>query len=125
MEVSGSNYHQSDRPFYPTSPMEIFLTTILCVISVLVLAYAFVVLYKCICSRNYAEWRASWTSEKTEEREIPLLLEAVPVVLEGHQQEIECVATDGFSIVSSCLGGQLKVWDSITGELLAHIDRHS
>lgn len=126
IEGSGSSagFHQTDRPYYPTSPMEILLTTILCIISVIVLAYAFVVLYKCICSRNYAEWRASWRSEKSEAKEVPLLFEAVPVILDGHQQEVECVATDGFSIASSCLGGQLKVWDSTTGELVAHINRN-
>lgn len=90
----------------------------------IVLAYALVVMYRCICSRNYAEWRASWKSEKSEEKEIPLLFEAVPVILDGHQQEVECIATDGFSIVSSCLGGQLKVWDSTTGVVLAHINRN-
>lgn len=82
-----------------------------------------VVLYKCICSRNYAEWRASWTKERSEVTEIPVHLEAMPIVLTGHLQEVECLATDGTSIVSSCLGGQLKVWDSITGELQSSIDR--
>lgn len=123
--------------------MEILLTTILCFISALVLAYTVVVLYRCICTRNYAEWRASWFTEKSEESgDDQVLLEAQPVVLEGHQQEIECIATDGTSIVSACLGiflfflyyyffniifslvgGQLKVWDNSTGELLTQINR--
>ncbi|KAI4464852.1 sterol regulatory element-binding protein cleavage-activating protein [Holotrichia oblita] len=125
---SGSNLNnlpQSERPLYPTSPMEILLFAILCFISVIVLTYMVVVLYKCICSRNYAEWRASWTKERSEVTEIPVLLEAMPIVLTGHLQEVECLATDGTSIVSSCLGGQLKVWDSITGELQSSIDRSS
>ncbi|KAJ8926743.1 hypothetical protein NQ314_020860 [Rhamnusium bicolor] len=125
-ESAGSTIPQAEQPFYPTSPMEILLTTILCLISVLVLAYTFVVLYRCVCSRNYAEWRASWFNEKTEESaDDQVLLEAIPVALEGHQQEIECIATDGTNIVSACLGGQLKVWDNNTGELLAQIDRKS
>ncbi|XP_018321983.1 sterol regulatory element-binding protein cleavage-activating protein [Agrilus planipennis] len=117
----------SERPFYPNSPMEIFLTTILCFISIIVMAYTFVVLYRCICSRNYAEWRASWfnNGDKTEENDVPVLLEAVPIVLKGHPQEIECIVTDGFSAASSCLGGQIKVWDTNTGDLLAKIDRNS
>ncbi|CAG9814063.1 unnamed protein product [Phaedon cochleariae] len=120
----GTTVPQSEQPFYPTSPMEILLTTILCVISVVVLAYALVVLYRCVCSRNYAEWRASWSNERAEEsQDEQVLLEAVPVMLEGHQQEIECVTADGANIVSACLGGQLKVWDSNTGELISHIDR--
>nr|XP_023029446.1 sterol regulatory element-binding protein cleavage-activating protein-like [Leptinotarsa decemlineata] len=119
---------QSEQPFYPTSPMEILLTTILCIISILVLAYAFVVLYRCICSRNYAEWRASWFNEKSGDefsQEDQVLLEAVPVILEGHQQAIECLVADSTSIISACLGGQLKVWDNNTGELIANIDRKS
>lgn len=121
--ISSKTFPHSERPFYPTSPMEIFLTTILCIISVVVLAYTLVVLYRCVCSRNYAEWRTSWSNEKTEENDMPLLLEAVPIVLDGHAQEIECISTDGFSIASCCLGGQIKIWDSITGEMLANIDR--
>ncbi|KAK4879556.1 hypothetical protein RN001_007702 [Aquatica leii] len=120
-----SVFFHSDRPLYPSSPMEILLTTILCFISVLVLAYAFVVLYRCICTRNYAEWRASWFSDKTEENEVQVLLEAVPIVLDGHPQEIECISTDGLSVASTCLGGQIKVWDTVTGELLKTIDRKS
>lgn len=91
-------------------------------ISIIVLGYVFVVLYRTICSRNYAEWRASWFSEKSVESEVPVLLEAMPIVLDGHQQEVECLATDGFTVVSSCLGGHLKVWDT-SGGLVAHIDR--
>lgn len=120
-----TNFHHTDRPYYPNTPMEMILTTILCSISVVVLAYAFVVLYRCVCTRNYAEWRASWYNEKSEENEVPVLLEGVPIVVEGHPQEIECIATDGFSVASTCLDGQIKVWDTFTGELLKNIDRKS
>lgn len=83
-----------------------------------------VVLYRCVCTRNYAEWRASWSNEKSDEPvAAQLVMEAVPMVLDGHVQEVECLVTDGSSVVSSCLGGQLKVWDAATGEQLANIDR--
>ncbi|XP_076269719.1 SREBP cleavage activating protein isoform X2 [Rhynchophorus ferrugineus] len=115
---------QIEQPFYPRSPVEIMVITVLICISVVVLTYAFVVLYKCICSRNYAEWRASWYPDKNDEPvEDQVLLEAVPVVLEGHNQEIECIATDGVHLASVCLGGQLKIWDNSTGELVKVIDR--
>ncbi|GLV41628.1 SREBP cleavage activating protein [Carabus blaptoides fortunei] len=114
---------QVDQPYYPNSPMEILLATILCVISVVVLAYMMVVLYRCVCTRNYAEWRASWSNEKSDEPVAQFVMEAVPVVLDGHCQEVECMVTDGSSIVSSCLGGQLKIWDATTGEQMANIDR--
>lgn len=122
--TSKSTIDQSDQPFYPTSVFAMIFIAILCLISIIVLGYIVVVFYRCICSRNYAEWRASWSSEKSEEHvEEQVLLEAVPVVLDGHQQEVECIATDGTTLVSSSLDGQLKVWDSHTGELLINVDR--
>ncbi|KAK0079274.1 hypothetical protein PV325_001450 [Microctonus aethiopoides] len=114
----------TDAPFVPSSPMEIFLAALLCLISVIVVAYTMVVLYRCICTRNYAEWRASWhQQEKTHESTTQLVLEALPLVLDGHTQEIECLATDGNTIASTCLAGHIKVWDATTGSMLAHIDR--
>ncbi|ENN74406.1 hypothetical protein YQE_08991, partial [Dendroctonus ponderosae] len=115
---------QIEQPLYPRSPMEIALLSILILISVIVMTYGFVVLYKCICSRNYAEWRASWYPEKNEDLvDEQFMLEAVPVVLDGHIQEVECIATDGVHLASVCLGGQLKIWDNNTGESVAVIDR--
>lgn len=94
-----------DQPFYPTSPMEIFLSTVLCLISVIVLTYILVMIYRCVCSRNYAEWRTSWHSEKIrEDKDEHFLLEAVPVIVEGHPQQIECLGTAGKRIISACLG---------------------
>ncbi|KAM3968582.1 LOW QUALITY PROTEIN: SREBP cleavage activating protein [Aphomia sociella] len=129
----GSQQHQwgkgAELPIYPTTPMEILLLAILCAISVAVIAYMMVVLYRCICSRHYAEWRASWNEDamyrKIIEKQpaVQLVMEAVPTVVAGHSQEVECLVTDGEKIVSSCLQGNIKVWDSQNGELLANIDR--
>lgn len=114
----------ADAPFIPSSPMEIFLAAVLCLISVIVVAYTMVVLYRCICSRNYAEWRASWYQpEKTHDSATQLVLEALPLVLEGHTQEVECIATDSNTIASTCLAGHIRIWDATSGEQLAHIDR--
>lgn len=114
----------ADAPFIPSSPMEIFLAAVLCLISVIVVAYTMVVLYRCICSRNYAEWRASWYQpEKAHDSATQLVLEALPLVLEGHTQEVECIATDSNTIASTCLAGHIRVWDATSGEQLVHIDR--
>lgn len=127
MEVrsrSEGRVFNTDAPFVPSSPMEIFLAAVLCLISVIVVAYTMVVLYRCVCSRNYAEWRASWNKqEKTHDSVTQLVLEAVPLVLEGHTQEVECIATDGNTVASTCLAGHIRIWDSTSGEQLAHIDR--
>ncbi|XP_071451860.1 sterol regulatory element-binding protein cleavage-activating protein, partial [Hetaerina americana] len=120
----------SSAPYVPSSPMELFLTSVLCVVSVAVVSYTMVVLYRCVCSRNYAEWRASWSGEETpgisgQDASTQVVLEAVPLTLEGHPQEVECMANDpsGGSVASCCLSGQLRVWDRATGELLVFVDR--
>lgn len=136
-QSSSPLHHPPDQPFYPSSPVAIALVALLVLISCLVLCYAVVVLYKCVCSRHYAEWRAEWFAKKGadkvggggssgDEAEVPLLLEAVPVVLSGHREEVECLATDGFNVVSSGLGsGVIKIWDTITGQMLSTIDRNT
>ena len=48
-------------PFFPTSPGELYLSFVLAFPSLLFILYLVVVLYRCVCSRNYAEWRSSWT----------------------------------------------------------------
>jgi len=57
------NIDKSSEPFIPTSPSELILIAALCFISILVLVYTLVMLYRCVCSRNYAEWRAGWSHE--------------------------------------------------------------
>jgi hypothetical protein len=59
----GGSVTNSEVPFVPSSPMELFLTAVLCVVSIVVVAYTMVMLYRCVCSRNYAEWRASWAGD--------------------------------------------------------------
>lgn len=103
-------------------------TTILCFISVVVLAYGVFVLYKCICTRNYAEWRASWASdqignENKQSSTQQLIMEAVPTILDGHTEQIECLAADGCFVVSTCLLGEIRVWDINTAELQSVINR--
>lgn len=57
------NVDKSSEPFIPTSPSELMLIAVLCFISILVLVYTLVMLYRCVCSRNYAEWRAGWSHD--------------------------------------------------------------
>uniref|UniRef100_A0A182Q249 Sterol regulatory element-binding protein cleavage-activating protein n=1 Tax=Anopheles farauti TaxID=69004 RepID=A0A182Q249_9DIPT len=116
-----------NAPFYPKTPMEILLTCMLLVVSTFVVTYMMIVLYRCICTRNYAEWRASWheSDSETEPKQEQCLLEGVPVQVNGHLHRVECLVTDGNMIASSCLQGQVKVWDVSNGELMAEIDRLS
>ncbi|XP_059471097.1 sterol regulatory element-binding protein cleavage-activating protein isoform X2 [Neocloeon triangulifer] len=115
----------SEVPYVPQSPMELFLTAVLCIISVLVVAYFLIVLYRCVCTRNYAEWRTSWASGESvcSDSSTQVVLESMPVVLEGHPQQIECLTTDGSVVASTCLSGEVRSWNVFSGECMAVINR--
>ncbi|XP_058827958.1 sterol regulatory element-binding protein cleavage-activating protein [Topomyia yanbarensis] len=118
------NLNNGNAPFYPKTPMEIILSCMLIAVSIFGVTYALVVLYRCMCTRNYAEWRASWHDSETEEpKQEQRILEGVPVQVNGHKHRIECLVTDGNMIASSCLQGQVKIWDVTNGELMAEIHR--
>ncbi|XP_058460282.1 sterol regulatory element-binding protein cleavage-activating protein isoform X2 [Malaya genurostris] len=118
------NLNNGNAPFYPKTPMEIILSCMLIAVSIFGVTYALVVLYRCMCTRNYAEWRASWhDGESDEPKQEQRILEGVPVQVNGHKHRIECLVTDGNMIASSCLQGQVKIWDGTNGELIAEIHR--
>lgn len=114
-------------PLYPKTPMEILLATILCVISTIVLTYAMIVFYRCVCSRNYAEWRSSWNDVKNDSTypKTQRIFESVPIQIKGHAHRIECLVTDGRVVASSCLEGKIITWDINNGEQIGSIDRRN
>lgn len=114
-------------PLYPKTPMEMLLATILCVISMFVLTYAMIVFYRCVCSRNYAEWRSSWNDVKNDSTypKTQRIFESVPIQIKGHAHRIECLVTDGRVVASSCLEGKITTWDITNGEQIGSIDRRN
>ena len=83
-----------------------------------------VVLYRCVCSRNYAEWRSSWGADgqgSADSRHQQVVLEALPLRLAGHAQQVECLETDGQLVASCCLAGQVRVWDTATGDCVRSV----
>uniref|UniRef100_A0A1Q3F4L8 Sterol regulatory element-binding protein cleavage-activating protein n=1 Tax=Culex tarsalis TaxID=7177 RepID=A0A1Q3F4L8_CULTA len=122
------NINTGNAPFYPKTPMEILLSCMLIAVSIFMVTYLLVMLYRCMCTRNYAEWRASWTADSENEQEPKQeqrVLEGVPIQVNGHNHRIECLVTDGNMIASSCLQGQVKIWDVTNGELMAEIHRNN
>ncbi|XP_052801573.1 sterol regulatory element-binding protein cleavage-activating protein-like [Mya arenaria] len=114
--------------YNPKSRTEFIITVSLGFLSVICITYFMMMLYRCLCTRKYSKWRASWSKMPKNARGnnyFKQIKEAVPIVLRGHLQEIECLITDGSVIISSCLGGQLRVWDSVTGECLHIMQRKS
>ena len=93
--------------------------------SFLFILYLIMVLYRCICSRNYAEWRSSWNNPeiKAMHSYTQIVRESVPIELDGHKHEVECLGNDGNIVISLCLGGALNVWDSYTGEQISEASR--
>ncbi|XP_053967505.1 sterol regulatory element-binding protein cleavage-activating protein isoform X2 [Anastrepha ludens] len=110
-------------PLYPKSPMEFFFAISMCLISIFVLSYTMVVFYRCICTRNYAEWRSSWYESSEIPQKTEQILEGVPTKIVGHKHTVECLISDGSHIISCCLRGQIKVWDARTSENLTTINR--
>ncbi|XP_034479514.1 sterol regulatory element-binding protein cleavage-activating protein [Drosophila innubila] len=115
---------QGGMPLVPKSPMEIFFAILLCCISIFVLCYTMVVFYRCICTRNYAEWRSSWNESEAPHTQTEHILEGVPTQIAGHKHRIECLVSDGNYIISCCLKGQIRVWDGRSGEQLTSIERN-
>ncbi|KAL5006353.1 hypothetical protein ScPMuIL_015159 [Solemya velum] len=112
----------------PRSHKELFITILLALLSVVCITYFMVILYRCVCPRRYDKWRVSWARPRRGHKMSKYykkIKESVPLVLKGHIQEVECLVSDGQMIISSCLGGQLRVWDSITGECITAIQRKS
>ena len=110
----------------PRTKLELASTVLLGIASLILLLYFVAALYRCMCSRNYAKWRSSWAKTRKPRKSSPYykqIREAVPKVLDGHPQAVECLVTDGPLIASSCLEGQIRVWDSNSGECVTVIQR--
>lgn len=89
-----------DLPYHPSTPGEVALAIALVVPSLIFLVYLMVVLYRCMCSKHYAEWRTSWKSatgidsNKSQYSECTaadanLVMETFPLKLRGHSQVCE------------------------------------
>ena len=74
---------------YPQTQKEYVVTVLLGIASLFVFTYFMTLCYKCMCSRNYHKWRTSWARNKRRNRQARYykqIRDAVPFVLEGHQQ---------------------------------------
>lgn len=126
--TNAGGYNIGSTPLYPKTPMEMLLATILCLISIFVLTYAMVVFYRCICSRNYAEWRSSWNSDAKNDIAFPKterVFESIPIQIKAHTHRIECMVTDGRMLACSCLDGKITTWDVSNGEQIGVINRRN
>jgi len=84
----------------PRTTMELVLTILLAIASVILAMNAVLTMYKCMCSRNYARWRSSWQRKRHVRRRhrggevtgyYTEFRETLPLVLSGHKQvNVKC-----------------------------------
>ncbi|RWS16320.1 Sterol regulatory element-binding protein cleavage-activating protein-like protein [Dinothrombium tinctorium] len=110
---------------------EILFAFILSIPTLIFIIYVFVTLYRCMCSRNYAEWRSSWSEslklKNLTKRDVETVItETVPLILAGHEQEIEYISASEVTpfVVSCCMQGDIRVWDVLSGECHTLIKRY-
>jgi len=139
------DYWPELSPFAPTTFAELVIAFVFATPSILFMLYLLKMLYRCCCSKNYAEWRTSWKDEASandangdatkkgscssdrsktlNDIYTQMVQESSLIQAEGHRHEIEYLVTDCNTIISMCLDGIICIWDSYSGEKLAHIDR--
>ncbi|CAG2162507.1 unnamed protein product [Oppiella nova] len=134
------NFNGLNTDSIPHIPMqwssaEIFITVALSVPSIIFIIYVFVLMYRCMCSRNYAEWRDSWSQtlkfgkNQTIKKGVSsydfIDFETNPIRLQDHEQELNHLASNSDTpfVLSICTDGDLRVWDVLSGECHTYIKR--
>jgi len=80
---------QLKKLYYPKSRLEFLITVSLGFLTVICITYFMMVLYRCMCTRKYSKWRASWNKIPKSSRGnsyYKQIKEAVPLILRGHMQ---------------------------------------
>ena len=75
--------------YYPKSQKELVITICLAFLSVICITYFLIALYRCMCSRKYSKWRASWSKQAKKGKTnnyIKMIKDSLPIVLRGHMQ---------------------------------------
>ncbi|XP_066301686.1 sterol regulatory element-binding protein cleavage-activating protein-like isoform X2 [Branchiostoma lanceolatum] len=110
-----------------SSKREYYVTIGLAVLSGAFLVVILMVLYKCVCPRDYGRWAPEGRRVKVVDDPyyIRQISDSVPLVLRGHTQDVECMCSDGPTLISSCLLGDIRVWDANSGDCLTLISRRA
>ena len=136
------NYNGYYGETYPHIPFqwtsgEILITVALSVPSIIFIIYVFVLMYRCFCTRNYAEWRDSWSQtlkfgrSQSNKKGISAYdyidFETNPMKLQDHEQELNLLASNSDTpfVVSVCMEGDIRIWDVLSGECHTLIKRWS
>ncbi|XP_070565484.1 LOW QUALITY PROTEIN: sterol regulatory element-binding protein cleavage-activating protein-like [Ptychodera flava] len=110
-------------PLFKATRWDFWFTIVLAMMSAAFFIIMLVVTYKCVSGRNHGKTGSFRYLQSRAESYVRKIAETAPTVLKGHIQEVECLVSDGAVIVSSCLGGEIRVWDPKTGECVTAINR--
>ncbi|XP_022079877.1 sterol regulatory element-binding protein cleavage-activating protein-like [Acanthaster planci] len=114
-------------PLYQASPLDYYMTMTLGILSGASSVILVILLFKCavLVRLRRARYKRGKHEDILKRVVMKKSCESVPWVLMGHQQEIECLSSEGAWIASCCLGGEIRIWDGSSGECTICIDRHS
>uniref|UniRef100_H2Z5K6 Sterol regulatory element-binding protein cleavage-activating protein n=1 Tax=Ciona savignyi TaxID=51511 RepID=H2Z5K6_CIOSA len=103
--------------------LDYYLTLLLGAISGMLMVFILHIMYRCVCSRNYANWRKPRRNKQTVSNYVSSVGESMPIVLSGHTQLVECVHTEAAAVISSDISSEIRVWDSHSGDCTCTIQR--
>ncbi|XP_071803083.1 sterol regulatory element-binding protein cleavage-activating protein-like isoform X2 [Asterias amurensis] len=114
-------------PLFRASKFDYYMTMTLGIMSGASLVILIILLFKCavLVRLRRARYKKGKHEDILKRVVMKKSCELVPWVLMGHQQEIECLASEGSWIASCCLGGEIRIWDGTSGECTICIDRQS
>ncbi|XP_038076321.1 sterol regulatory element-binding protein cleavage-activating protein-like isoform X2 [Patiria miniata] len=114
-------------PLYRASKLDYYMTMTLGILSGASSVILIILLFKCavLVRLRRARYKKGKHEDILKRVVMKKSCESVPWVLMGHQQEIECLSSEGAWIASCCLGGEIRIWDGSSGECTICIDRHS
>ena len=100
------------RKLYPKSQKELVSTILLVLFSAICLSYFALVLYHCICPKNYGRWRSRWFRGQHKRKQsssggyYKQIKESLPKVLRGHIQ----VGSSYYIIFTMCRKLKMCLW---------------
>ncbi|XP_072029626.1 sterol regulatory element-binding protein cleavage-activating protein-like [Amphiura filiformis] len=112
-------------PLYQASVWDYYVTMALGILSGASLVILIMLLFKCVALKRIRMARYKKGKHADIISKVRAAFEAVPWVLDGHTQEIECLFSEGSWVVSCCLGGEIRMWNPASGECMLTIDRPS
>ncbi|XP_071946815.1 sterol regulatory element-binding protein cleavage-activating protein-like [Antedon mediterranea] len=123
----GEDYDYQTRAYrlLQESQWDYYVTMSLGVASGASLVILILLLCKCVSLKRLRRQRYKKCHHDDIIRSVQNANESVPLVLQGHKQDVECIVSEAGWIFSSCLSGEIRRWDPATGDCMLVIERKS